>query len=511
MILHSLGIQNFKSFGSMQRLRLRPLTLLYGPNSSGKSSILQVLGLWKQSFAHLSTQALPCRLAPRGDIVDLGTYDAMVHGAGADQPLTFEFQVAAVPHPELDMWEENDSGLGTEFVRVSFDRVKAIDADTFTFDGSESPTLNHLLEFADSNSEGAATWILRRMGAMPDDRVHPFLLYCSSEEQAYRSDWGVFRLEGLPLPKGMGCCTEIMLHVEEGGSFRPGYSPFCSPREPVDDRAPMIFIQERAVLSINNLARRIQYLGPLREPPRRYYLLESPTQVGVGTRGEFAPSQLLLTKTRTLEALNSWLEALEIPYFVDVTTLGQRSTGGILSLTLSPRWPKARLPKRRRPIIDPPAPEVDDVAIPRLAPTDVGFGIGQVLPILIQGLLRPSSVIAVEQPELHLHPRLQATLADFFIGTALSEGEFEEWQDQKPHQWIVETHSEALMLRLQRRIREGRISPDDVAVYYVQPPIAENPESCVRELRLDESGEFLDEWPDGFFEEGFRERFGGGS
>ena len=73
------------------------------------------------------------------------------------------------------------------------------------------------------------------------------------------------------------------------------------------------------------------------------------------------------------------------------------------------------------------------------------------------------------------------------------------------NQWIVETHSEALLLRLQRRIREGKLSPTSVSVLYVQPAGRNGAE--ILRLRIDASGEFVDEWPDGFFEESYREMF----
>jgi predicted ATPase len=74
-----------------------------------------------------------------------------------------------------------------------------------------------------------------------------------------------------------------------------------------------------------------------------------------------------------------------------------------------------------------------------------------------------------------------------------------------PSQWIVETHSEAMISRIQRRVREGRLSPEKVSVLYVE---ATPSGSEIRELRLNEAGDFLDEWPGGFFEESYRDAVG---
>jgi hypothetical protein len=136
---------------------------------------------------------------------------------------------------------------------------------------------------------------------------------------------------------------------------------------------------------------------------------------------------------------------------------------------------------------------------------DVGFGISQVLPVLVEAYAPRGQIIAIEQPELHLHPKLQAELGDVFIQSALGE--------EQRNTFILETHSEHLILRVMRRMRETArgepfegmpVRPEDVAVLFVERVGAS---SVVRELRLNEEGELIDDWPGGFFEEGFRERF----
>jgi hypothetical protein len=128
---------------------------------------------------------------------------------------------------------------------------------------------------------------------------------------------------------------------------------------------------------------------------------------------------------------------------------------------------------------------------------DVGFGISQVLPVLTLAYGSSGDLIAIEQPEIHLHPALQAELADVFIESALGE----------PHNtFLLETHSEHLILRLLRRIREKKLSPADMCVLFVEPI---DRGSKITELEYDEDGDFIDEWPGGFFEESFREKFAG--
>jgi predicted ATPase len=121
-----------------------------------------------------------------------------------------------------------------------------------------------------------------------------------------------------------------------------------------------------------------------------------------------------------------------------------------------------------------------------------------VLPIVVELLSRRESIIAVEQPETHLHPRLQARLADLFIDTTQEGG--------RGNQLIVETHSEHLMLRVQRRIREGMLDASLVSIVYIDQDA--DGLATAKQLRLNDHGEFLDEWPNGFFDDRLEELFG---
>jgi len=136
---------------------------------------------------------------------------------------------------------------------------------------------------------------------------------------------------------------------------------------------------------------------------------------------------------------------------------------------------------------------------------NIGMGINQILPILISSFGLNNRVIMIEQPELHLHPALQAEVADVFIESALGT---------RQNTFLLESHSEHLLLRIMRRMREtfeGKlpdgippVTPDDIAVLFVEPDGAH---SIVREMPLNERGELLKAWPGGFFEEGLREVF----
>jgi hypothetical protein len=149
----------------------------------------------------------------------------------------------------------------------------------------------------------------------------------------------------------------------------------------------------------------------------------------------------------------------------------------------------------------------------KLTLQDVGVGISQVVPVLIEAMANKETTVCIEQPEIHIHPALQAEMGDVFIESALGENK---------NTFLLETHSEHLILRILRRIREtgeddmsdwpeslraacpNGISPDDVAVLYVQS--GENGAQLTN-LPIDMYGEFVGDWPGGFFEERLKEIF----
>ena len=124
--------------------------------------------------------------------------------------------------------------------------------------------------------------------------------------------------------------------------------------------------------------------------------------------------------------------------------------------------------------------------------SEVGFGVSQVLPVLVLCYYVPAgSTVLLEQPELHLHPSVQAALADVLV-SAMRIGNI---------QILVESHSEHFLLRLQRRIAEEAVSPEDLALYFCH---GRDGESRSERLRVDEYGT-IGNWPDGCFGDSFGE------
>ncbi len=233
----------------------------------------------------------------------------------------------------------------------------------------------------------------------------------------------------------------------------------------------------------------LRYLGPLRDDPKAFYPLASafePTNVGLkgehtaavldlhkNTGINYMPSsafrssttQRLFATASLRNAVTDWLRYLQIAD--NVETVNQGKFGHQLAVSV------------------PHAPKTRDL-------THVGVGVSQVLPILVAGLIASSDAILVfEQPELHLHPGVQALLADFFLSLSMMG-----------KQCIVETHSEHIINRL--RLREATsVDPlrEPAKIYFVE---RDEEGSSFREVVVNEYGAVAN-WPVGFFDQGQRE------
>ena len=145
-----------------------------------------------------------------------------------------------------------------------------------------------------------------------------------------------------------------------------------------------------------------------------------------------------------------------------------------------------------------------------VAPGDVGVGISQMVPVVVAALRKQDGILGIEQPELHVHPAIQVGIGDLFIRAATGN----PGNPSTGKSLIIETHSEHIMLRLLRRIREttddelppgvAGLTPEDLSVIYVE---SADEGIRFRPLRVDAEGEFLDRWPRGFFEERAGELF----
>jgi hypothetical protein len=212
----------------------------------------------------------------------------------------------------------------------------------------------------------------------------------------------------------------------------------------------------------------VQHLGPNREAPQRYYPFSGERPTTLTSAGAGATDMLLADVTR--RGTGKGRLARDVENWLIKAQMADQ-------LRISPMSDRHYEVKLRHPV----SGELVNYS-------DVGFGISQILPVLVAGYnLGPGGLFMVEQPEIHLHPRAQSELGDFL---------FDLYQSRV--QTIIETHSEHLIMRIQRHVASGKIRPEHVAVNYIFA--TEGKKVAVR-LRLNEDGIFTDPWPQGFFEE----------
>jgi hypothetical protein len=256
---------------------------------------------------------------------------------------------------------------------------------------------------------------------------------------------------------------------------------------------PTVLIEMLAIGTLRQLVRALEgalYIGPLRQIPSRSELLESSDTNASWADGLGAWHALLRDGGPLLERTNAWLARMRAGCSIVVQRLEDPSA------TDDARAADYGAAVVRRLLLD-----VGGAST--VLPREVGAGISQLVPVVV-ALTHPRKgrLVFVEQPELHIHPALQVEIGDLLIEAAADK------------QIIVETHSEHVILRLLRRIREThegtlaagvpRFHPDNLSVLYID---RSGQGVMVRRLRVDASGEFVDRWPKGFFEERTEELF----
>ncbi|MDE2799685.1 MAG: DUF3696 domain-containing protein [Gemmatimonadota bacterium] len=515
-MLLELGLRNFKAFGDKeQKAPLSKITLIYGPNSGGKSSIIQALLLIKQSLVgEWSRDSGRRELIYKGEYVDLGSFAFLLHKHDIERELkigvTFNDSYSTKSSVDLTLIAMEKSSFLSEIGyqilegnEVLLDAKLDYEHDTNTWDTSQ-------LSIAGVN--GSREIFPRKLSSL-DKKFLPVM-----EIQGLKRTQRILQRQGTELAQELETAQKVEISLKDLERKWGEVQKIIQQTEPIEKIKRMEIerlvaeskeLAEKAIQeeqkqellarkqvktltskvkpeqieklnlvdipsSYENLLRSITYMGPLRNYPERFYPVSDRGRNSAGIRGEFIP-HILYHNANIRQEVNRWFELFGIPYRLDIDEFGEEQrTGKYFSITLEDNRTKTLV---------------------TLA--DVGFGINQLLPIVIEGIVsEKNAIICVEQPEIHLHPRLQANIADLMIETSTGK-------DGK--QWIVETHSELLIRRIQRHIREETLNPNDVSVIYVNPG---DEGSKIEVLELDEDGDFTDEWPHGFFDEGFNELMG---
>ena len=567
-MITAIEIENFKAFGDRQRIELRPLTLLFGPNSGGKSSVAHALHYLREVLCEGNLDAH--KTWSGGDVLDLGGIRNFVHGRQAGRPIRLKAEFTLDGADLQDFLPEEGSMYPPEWDRIEAGvrgLVKSASVEV-EIDSSDPPMIRSML--VGLNGEGFAELSIPRNKPQAEIRqinwLHPVLMSDEGErklaavlkqtegaasklsrvqvermeEEPEKLDWdGV--LPG-PLAElfgqtggsaSFGTILEIPLPIGNLPAFDrrlvcPGLSTATQPDDPAvkPSLLPPAQINFEALLSmlflgpaklLQDCLRNFRYVGPLRAMPPRQFEPKDHTGRSRWPSGRKAWETLAhdagmiasapAGEGTLLEEVSRWLEAedrLDTGYRLELETSKQVPASVIAMLTGEDASDNIELVASLIKAI----PEQTRVMLRdvgrnlTLQPQDVGVGLSQIVPVLVALMDPGSPLVSLEQPELHLHPRQQAALGDAVIrGTQVRQNRV----------MIIETHSEHLILRLLRRIREtteGRspannaLKADQVSVVYVQ---VDGTNASAIDLPISDDGDFDRAWPNGFFSERVQE------
>lgn len=414
-----------------------------GPNSSGKSSILQPLLLMKQTA---ESRDIHRSVHFDGAYVTLGAYQDFVYNHDIKRKVSFTVNIE--PERLLRWWARYPKQLksGRIIWRSNLEKMQP---------------------------ENMTVKISFGIGAQEQILTRETNYYFNGNINGYFEISKVRGPSGVYSGKVASKDEEIKYSPLRRAKFYDmGQSPKIVEYQPLSKselgyNLPRLLSYATRRFEENML--NIFYLGPLREAPMPLYGGTSERPRDVGTAGEDAAIVLWVGRSEKKQIelkrkVERWMDQFEIATKINLQKLGPFFQVYLTDwyTGIKSNW------------------------------TDIGFGASQLLPVIISGYYTPeNSLVIAEQPEIHLHPKAQAKLADLFIDVS-----------RENKRLIIETHSEHLLRRLQTRIAEGYINRDELSLYYCEPS---KEGTIVRAIGIDENGQLEPELPAGFFEESYKE------
>lgn len=401
-MIRSIRLINFKCFEDSGWIDLKSINLLFGYNSSGKSSILKFFQLMKQTVtSSLEFNSTPLVFKDENGI-DFGSYKDVVHLGDESRSIEISF--------ELDTSKSQFSkNINTKILgEVFFVNLK------FGFDKKNNLVVQHLFEVAT---------------VLNKQRTSMFKFTRNN----IGSGWDFSTGNGLAADTPLIHQNKFILIPMIGYHSTKGYEN--SIPDPLSSYAILV---NNIILEYFN---RCHYIGPLRSHPQRIYNFAGAAPRNVGNAGESTYNLIYnssLSENSLVPKINEWLSKYN--YELECNPI----SNDIIQFNL------VDIRNRKN----------------KISIADAGFGISQVLPIFVELLNNQAfgKTILIEQPEIHLHSKMQAELADLLI----------ECIKLNPlNILIIETHSENLLLRVRKKLLESKLSnsqtfnQDKLAVQYI--------------------------------------------
>jgi predicted ATPase len=409
-----LSLANFKSISRLNEFEIKPLTILSGTNSTGKSSLIQFLLLIKQT---IQLESPNFQLALNGDFFEVKDFIDLLRGRTFDNKLEAGF---VFDKAELSVFRSR---------LALFDSINYTCKIQFSYDGhNEQPfisdfSIQYFLE-GDQKVEGQFVRFLTKLDPEASFDIQ------TNNELFVKGIWNA-----KPVISKIGYSgiyptsydlTEVYMGIGQRG-------------ERLEDERSVRYLSDidSVKVAIDSFFTRMSYIGPLRQTPKDSYSIRGRHET-VGAEGEYVAEVLESMKNRSFNAYIPGFNDEGIKFSLKETTLLAAVNFWICDIF-----------KLAREIKSTKVEDTYSIKVKSNLGTEstikhVGFGMSQVLPIIVEGLLLDvGATLVLEQPEIHLHPKLQSLLFDFLYSLTL-----------KGVNVIVETHSDHFITRLRRRIAE---------------------------------------------------------
>lgn len=460
-MLDNITLENFKGFQKLDNLKTKPITILCGTNSCGKTSILQSILLLKQTLESKNPNQT---LLLNGRFVKLGYLKDLIYHKNKQSTIKISLYLKDLTNKVLSF-----SGFGHPMEDLYNDPFR------FYYDLQIEIELKHSEDNLIIQNISFALYAEDRYSSYTDISVS-----IKKQKNSYKIKWNNINIEG----KWSG---ETEANLQFSNIFNisldlENIQDFKEKQKRKEELSNLISAFSLLNDCLKDEYANITYLGPLRGEPEREYIYRDEI-VEIGNKGENAAFLFLSEKDKPIKdhffynrktddfekmeetdlkhTVNKWFNLMNIKDF-EAKILNK-----IIYLNLA-------------------ASSYDSTEV---GIADVGFGVSQIFPIVLEGLrMDRGNTLLLEQPEIHLHPNLQMQLSDFFISLALSGKNI-----------IAETHSDHIINRLVRRIVEDEKYNlrDLIGIYFIKP--SENG-SVFEEINIDET-KGITNWPVDFFDQ----------
>jgi predicted ATPase len=447
-VLKSLEIENFKCFKKKQDISFEKITLLTGANSSGKSSILHaILGL-------IQSGEFPYKFSTNGKFVNMGDFEQVVYNHSENNiKLSLSFKetgnkVEDIFKLDTEWGKDNTTFLpileNLKFSCRGTDLYLKKSADKYLLDykynHKEDPeyTPEKAIEFKKNFYEKFHT----------DPIKHKF----SSKKELQKQITRIKKL-GSSIFKSVHIKSHPILNLE---TISEETESLCN--------LNLDFTIDGLIKNISSgYLRSINAISSFRHHPDRTYLEQSKDRLKIDKFGEGYLDQILLWERKNqskFDELNLIMKDLGLLESIS----SNRIKGGRYEVQVATSNSKIKN-----------------------SLFDVGFGISQFLPIIVADLqLGDNSTLFVAEPEIHLHPNVQAKFVDFLLDQI----------NKKNKNYVLETHSEYLLNRLRLRVVMGKIKESDVAIYYLDN---NGKDATIHKLLFNKKGQIIGA-PKSFFD-----------